>query len=223
MALPELDFSPSLSPARRAPSLPHAPWHWRLRETLSSYLPLLLMALLALATWWLVKNTPLSESEQAAAPPRHEPDYTMRSFTLQRFAKDGHLRVQIEGEQLRHYPDTDTLEIDTVRLRALSAAGVVTRATARRAISNGDGSEVQLLGGANVVRDADASGPAVEFSGEFLHAFLSTEKMRSHLPVVVRQGSSVIHAAGVEFDNLTRTAQFKGPIRATFEPLPRRR
>jgi lipopolysaccharide export system protein LptC len=223
MDRPELDFSPPLGPARLSLPAPQAPWPWRVRQALAAYLPLLLMALLALGTWWLVKNTPLGEAEQPTAPPRHEPDYTMQRFTLQRFAPDGRLRVQIEGEQLRHFPDTDTLEIDTVRIRALAATGGVTRATAKQAISNGDGSEVQLLGGAQVTREADASSPAVEFSGEFLHAFLDAERLRSHLPVVVRQGTSVIHAAGFEFDNLTRAAKFQGPVRATFEPPTRRR
>ena len=51
-------------------------------------------------------------------------------------------------------------------------------------MANGDGSEVQLLGGARV----DSAGPRgepIEFRGEFLHAFLNTERVRSHLPVMV--------------------------------------
>ena len=70
------------------PSLPWqnpAPWYLRAIDTASTYLPLLLMALLALGTWWLVKNTPLFEGDRAAAPPRHEPDYTMTQFMVQRF------------------------------------------------------------------------------------------------------------------------------------------
>ena len=58
--LPDLPEIPvTLGPLRRraAPRLP-TPWHVRLRDAISSYLPLLLMALLALFTWWLVKNTP---------------------------------------------------------------------------------------------------------------------------------------------------------------------
>ena len=42
------------APRPRRSDTPRLPWHLRLVETVSAYLPLLLMALLALATWWLV-------------------------------------------------------------------------------------------------------------------------------------------------------------------------
>lgn len=194
---------------------------WRLRDLLSSYLPLLLMLLLALSTWWLVKNSPRPEEAPGAVVPRHVPDYTMRHFAVERFAPDGQLRVRIEGERLRHYPDTDTVEIDTVRIRALGEAGRVTVATARQAVANGDASEVQLLGAAHVVSQQGDATP-IEFEGEFLQAFLKTEKLRSHMPVQVRQGKQVLRAQGLEYDNLVRVAQLKGRVEAHFEPLPRK-
>src|SRR5207237_216557 len=85
-------------------------------------------------------------------------------------------------------------EIDNVRLRAIAPDGHVTLANARRALSNGDGSEVQLLGGAHVVREGLNGDEPVEFRGEFLHAFLTTERVRSHLPVVVTHGGAEVQA-----------------------------
>lgn len=193
------------------------PWHWRLGQWVSAYLPLLLMALLALGTWWLVQNTPRPELPPEAVAPRHEPDYTMQGFTLQRFGADGRLRVQVQGTQMRHYPDTDTLEIDGVTIRALSPDGSVTRATARRALANGDASEVQLLGGAQVVRDGIGNEAVTEFESEFLHAFLNTERLRSHLPVRLRQGASELRVGAIDYDNLTRSARLGAPVRARFD------
>jgi lipopolysaccharide export system protein LptC len=190
----------------------------RIREAALSYLPVLLMALLALGTWWLVKNTPVPEPERVAAPPRHEPDYTMSTFLVQRFGADGALRVQIEGERLRHYPDTDTLEVDAPRIRAFAPDGRRTDAAARRALANGDASELQLIGDASVVRGAIAGEEAIEFRSEFLHAFANTERVRSHLPVVVRQGGSEVRADGVLYDHLARTVDFQGRMRAVFTP-----
>jgi lipopolysaccharide export system protein LptC len=197
------------------------PWHLRLLEIVTAYLPILLMALLALGTWWLVKNTPLPEAERLAAPPRHEPDYTMTDFRVQRFAADGAMRVQIEGDRMRHYPDTDTLEIDNPRIRAVGPDGRITLASALRALSNGDGSEVQLIGTAQVIREAAAKQEAIEFRGEFLHAFLNTERVRSHLPVVVRRGATEVRADGMEYDNLARVVDLQGRMRAVFAPPPR--
>jgi lipopolysaccharide export system protein LptC len=205
-----------LTPAPSAPRATGLPWHLRVLDTLSAYLPVLLMGALALTTWWLVKNTPLPEGGTLLVPPRHEPDYTMTGFSIQRFAADGALRVQIDGQRLRHYPDTDTLEIDAPRIRALAPDGRVTTASAQRALSNGDASEVQLIGAARVLRNATASDAAIEFSSEFLHAFLAAERVRSHLPVTVLRGSTVVHADGLQYDNLARVVEFTGRMRAVF-------
>lgn len=215
-------LQPVDSPALRTVlARPRQPWLWHLGQWLSGYLPLLLMALLALGTWWLVQNTPRPDVPREAAAPHHAPDYTMQGFTLQRFGADGRLRVQLQGTQMRHYPDTDTLEIDGVTIRALSPDGSVTRATARRALSNGDGSEVQLLGGAQVVREAVGDSQPIEFESEFLHAYLNTERVRSHLPVHLRQGTSDLRVGGIDYDNLTRIAKLSAPVRARYD-MPRR-
>lgn len=203
------------------------PWHQRVLSTLSSYLPLLLMALVALATWWLVKNTPALQGAKPAAALRHIPDYTMRNFTVQRFAADGSLRLQIEGVEARHYPDTDTLEVDQARIRSITPDSGVTVATAQKAITNGDGSEVQLTGQAHVVREATRIGDktleAIDFKSEFLHAFLQTEQVRSHLPVTITRGTVQIQGDSMHYDNLDRLARFKGGVKATFEPNGSRR
>jgi lipopolysaccharide export system protein LptC len=196
--------------------VPAAPWPMRLLDLVSAYLPLLMMALLASGTWWLVRNAPSVEQPRVEAPVRHEADYTMTRFVVQRFASDGALRTQIEGERLRHFPDDDTLEIDQPRIRAIGSDGVVTLADARKALANGDGSEVQLLGDAHVVRPAQGTEEQVEFRGDFLHAFRNVERLRSHLPVVVTQGQSVVRAEGMEYDNLTRVVDLKGRTSATF-------
>ena len=191
-----------------------APWYLRAIDTASTYLPLLLMALLALGTWWLVKNTPLFESDRVAAPLRHVPDYTTTQFMVQRVGPNGAMRVQIEGDLMRHYPDTDTFEIDNPRIRAIGDDGRITTATARSALSNRDGSEVQLSGGAHVVREATPAQTAVDFRGEFLHYFQFTERVRSHLPVVVTQGGSEIRADSMAYDNLAGVLDLKGHVRA---------
>ena len=209
-------YAGAAAAALHSPGRPVEPWPSRLGRAVMSYLPLVVMALLALGTWWLVENTPVADGPGVAAPPRHEPDYTMRQFTVLRYARDGSLRTQIEGDVALHFPDTDTLEIENPRIRAVAPDGSVTLASARRALANGDGSEVQLLGDAHVVRPAHGKDEQIEFRGEFLHAFRNVEKLRSHLPVVVTQGQSVVRAGGMEYDNLARVVDLKGRTSATF-------
>ena len=196
--------------AARAP----VPWGWRLREGLSTYLPLLLMALLASGTWWLVKHTPTDSGSAKAKVVRHEPDYTMRGFSLTRFTPDGKYSVRIEGDVLRHYPDNDQLEIDGARIHAVAPDGRVTRASAKRALANGDASEVQLLGGARVEAEIGPDDRLL-IESEFLHAHVRFERLRTHLPVRVQRGAAITHASGLEYDHRRGDLRLAGPVRAS--------
>ena len=222
--LPDLPEVPlSLGAGDGPPAAPSAagrgrtPWHIRLREALSAYLPLLLMLLIALATWWLVKNTPVPALPAPPQAVRSEPDYTMRGFALERFDASGRLVMRIEGDLLRHFPDSQRIEIDEARIRAFAADGRETLAIARRALGNADGSEMQLQGGAEVT-SRDAAGTPIFIRSEFLHVFLVSERVRSHLPVLVRFGATELSAGGIDYDNAARKLDFKGPVRATLAP-----
>lgn len=215
--LPDLPEVPiQLGPMLR-PSAPRAPVPLgvRLRDAVTAYLPLLLMVLLALGTWWLVKNAPKPVVAAEDVAPRSDPDYTMNAFSVQRFAPDGRLLVRLEGRQMRHFPDTDRTEVDEVTIRAYAPDGRETIATARRALANGDASEVQLLGGAQV-RSRTPDGAAVELDSEFLHLFTRTERVQTHLPVKVLVGDSQLRASGLAYDNLARRLNLQGPMRGTF-------
>lgn len=213
--LPEVPLALGQAPARGVP--PGRPWMLRLRDALSTYLPLLLMALLALATWWLVKNTPALPPKPATTEVRRDPDYTMTQFAVERFDRSGTLRLRLDGERLVHYPDTGRYEVLEARIRAIAPDGTQTLATARRALANADLSELQLHGGAQVTR-SDRQGRDLVVRSEFLHAFLVTERLRTHVPVRVSTGGDAFEAASLDYDHGRRLLQLGGRLRAVFEP-----
>lgn len=195
----------------------------RVFDRLAVYLPLLLMGLMAMTSYWLVRNTPKLGDVEVAAAPRHEPDYYMRDFSVKVFEADGRLKSVIVGTEGRHYPDTDTLEIDQPRIRILGAGGNVTTATAVRGVINADGSEAQLFEKAVVVREAavNAQGVATrnELQSDFLHFFANSEQVRSHLPVVMIRGAGDRFTGdGVGFDNLGRSMEINGRVRGVLLP-----
>lgn len=192
-------------------------------EQLSLYLPVILMGVLALGTYWLVRNTPLVLPPESASPALHERDYFMHKFSVKTFAANGHLKSQVGGVDARHYPDTNTLEIDLVQIRSFNAEGALTAATANHALANGDASEVQLFGAARVVREAmlNQAGqlePRMEFRGEFLHAFMATERIKSHLPVELTRGKDHFSADTMEFDKPARVLLLKGRVKGMLVP-----
>ena len=78
-------------------------------------------------------------------------------------------------------------------------------------------------GDAVLVREAsrDSGGrerPRMEFRGEFLHAMLNTERIRSHKPVTLVRGADRFSADSLAYDNLDRVAELTGRVHATVAP-----
>lgn len=190
------------------------------------YFPLVSMGVLALGTYWLVRTTPPSGGVAVERVVRHEPDYFMDNFSVRTFDAAGRLRTEVVGLKARHFPDTKWLEIDNIRVRSFDEQGRVSTATAQRGLTNEDSSEVQLMGEARVVREADPVEvvnpvPRMEFRSEFLHAFMHTERVLSHLPVEFLRGGDRFSADRLDFDNVEQVLQLTGRVRATLLPAPK--
>lgn len=197
-------------------------WH-RAWERITLYLPLALMGLLALATWWLVRNAPRAAPSQPPAPPAHQADYFMRDFSVKSFDADGRLQSVVRGRLAQHYPDTDTLEIDEVDIHSTNPQGRVMTATARRAISNADGSEVTLMGDAVVERITPAAAgqrpvPVLRLQGQTLKAWSQTERVRSDEPVTLTQGGDTVTADTLDYDNKAGLLKMAGHVRGLVQP-----
>ena len=200
-----------------------AAWRWTRTtwDRIAIYLPVILMGVMALGTYWLARNTPTffggGDAHRAVT---HDPDYFMRDFAVRTFDVTGRLRSEIFGSEGRHYPDTDTLEIDQPRIRSYDEKGNVTVSTARTAVSNGDGSEVQLIGNAVVVREplAGTANAQMEFRGDFLHGFMSTERVKSNKPVTLIRGNDKFTGDEMDYDNLDRVMVLRGRVHGTLVP-----
>lgn len=195
------------------------PWRARLRLGLLKYLSVLLMAALAVATAWLVRQTPMIEADSPVSAPTGEPDYEMRGFSVQHYTAAGPAQGVIEGDLVRHYPLNDQLVIDGVRVRWTDLSGRAIHASAARAVAEGDGSVVRMEGGARVVRDAapDESSP-FEFRSETLVFDTRSGQVRSDLPVQLRHGESVFDAGSLVYDHDLRQTTLGGHVRGQLWP-----
>ena len=212
-----------MNTASRVP-LPHAPPVAALRvprrrfrwDQVTIYLPMLLMALLALLSYWLLRATPLPIEPAPERPLSHEPDHVMRRFALRVFGVDGSLRSEIFGAEARHRPNTNMLEIDQARIRVLGAGGQLTTATAHRVVSNAEQTAFTLEGDAVVIRDpVSANAPQLEFRGEYLQVHTDTERVTSDRPVLLVRGSDRLTADRLEYRGKEQTALLQGRVRAT--------
>jgi lipopolysaccharide export system protein LptC len=196
---------------------------WRIWDQVSIYLPVLLMGVLALGSYWLLRLTPQPEPAAVQTPVGSDPDYYMRRFSVKVFNADGSLRTEVFGAEARHYPDTGRMEIDTARIRSYSEARQLTVATAKRITSNAEHTEFTLEGNAVVVRQAgrNAAGkatPRMEFHGEYLKVYTPRDSVFSDRPVEIIRGSDRITADQLLYRGDRQAAALSGRVRMQLQP-----
>jgi lipopolysaccharide export system protein LptC len=202
-----------------------------LLDRLSLYAPVVLMAVLALLTWWLLRLTPTFEPEAPEPPPQHVVDYHMKNFAVRSFTPDGQLKGEFLGAVARHYPDTDALEVTRLRINGQGAGAQTLSASADQALVNGDASEMQLMGHAQVISSAASAGlpassasaaqgnhPTVQLDSAFLHVWVNDARVSTDRPVRITQGASQVDADSLSFDKNTQFTQLSGRVRAVLMP-----
>ncbi|HMN55885.1 MAG TPA: LPS export ABC transporter periplasmic protein LptC [Ottowia sp.] len=197
------------------------------KEQFFAWLPALMMALFALGTGWLVRHTPdFTAASTVPGPLTHEPDYQMRSFAVRSFDAAGRMTSELRGVEGHHYPDTDTLEVSQPRVRSFDAKNQLTVGRAERGVSNGDGSEIQLYGQAQVVREPSTGAdgrptPRLEFRGPYLHAWVKDERVSSDQPVELLRGPDRFTGDRFDYDNHSGVANLIGQVRGVIQPARR--
>lgn len=214
-----------LSTGPKALATPPPRWWVRASDRLSIYLPVLLMGGLALGSYWLVRNAPVPEAPAPDRPLAHEPDYFMRDFAVRTFTPEGRLLNELRGREVRHFPDTRTLEVDEARMRAFNPQGRLTTATTARLSSNADQTVYRLQGQVHVVREAHSptnggSQPRLEFLGETLTVDMQGDRITSEQPVQMLRGPDRINADSLRYDDRQRLADLQGRVRAVLAPRP---
>lgn len=199
---------------------PHRSWLSRAWDRLSVYLPVLMMMLLALASYLLLQATPEPTPPAPERAATHDPDYFMRRFSVKIFAPDGTLGSEMYGSEARHYPDTDTVEIDNARVRSFNANKQLSTATAKHVSANGAGTEFELKGEAVVVRQAGRTPNGqrlsrMEFHGDHLKVTTVPETVVARAPVLMVRDQDQITADTLTYTgDATQVVELTGNVRA---------
>lgn len=187
-------------------------------DRLTLYVPLIIMALIALGSWWLVRSIPELLPNDPNRPVRTEPDYRLEKFTVKSFAATGQLTRQISGEAATHYPQSNELHIQRIELFAQNELGSPFNARAEQGISRQNEQQFTLIGNVYAERKADQYGPRTQVRGERLTAWLETDQLVSDLPVEITRDHNVFTAETLDFNTRTGHYLLQGRVRATLFP-----
>lgn len=190
----------------------------RLLDQLSVYLPLIVMALLASGSWWLVRSAPELLAPTTNKPVRQDPDYRLADFSVKSFDITGRMTREVSGDKAQHYPATEALNIEKIRIYAESETGATMNAKAVQGIATDDGTRVTLIGDAYAIRHPHGTSAQVELRGERLEALPDEDRLVSADPVHITRDRDVFTAETMNFNSNTGEYVLQGRVRGMLMP-----
>ena len=185
------------------------------------FLPMLLMAVLTLGTYWMVQmNEPNLDTEKQK---RHVPDYIMDGIVVTTLGPEGNTKFRVVGQKLVHYEDDASSEIDWPIARRFHETKPAITIKSDKGFLDGDMTILDLVGNASLTRPPQAAtatqaGSARLFMSSSKFTVLMNEDIvKTNRPVNLEQGLSIMTSQeGAIFDNvhqkLTMIGQVKGRI-----------
>ncbi len=184
-----------------------------MRPSGAALLPLVIVGALAGLTFWLDKATS-GQEQTARANKRHDPDFFVEKFNVQRYDATGQLINSLVADKMTHFPDDDTTDVINPDL-TIHRNGRPMRITAKTAHMTKDGKEVLMKGNVRLLRPAGER-PALLLETESMTALSDEQRARSNAPIRITQGSTVLHGGGVDYDGKALVTQLTGGVRGTF-------
>jgi lipopolysaccharide export system protein LptC len=174
-----------------------------------------ILVLLVAITFWLERATELKRPGSDSLL-RHDPDFFVEKLTMRRFGPGGDLVNTLVAEKMVHYPDDDTTLVTAPRMSFLKGPRP-THLSAQQGLVAPDGREVALVDNVRGVRPATNIDPEMVFTTTHLLVFPDNDVMRTHAPVTLVQGTSVVRAVGMEADNKTKVVELLSNVNSTIE------
>lgn len=177
------------------------------------WLPLFpLLALLAFV-YWLDKQVQV-EAVMAVNKQRHDPDGIMDNFHATKMDMQGVPRFILIAQQLRHYPDHDTTELELPRMTMLTAQSPPVHMNGMRGSISSQGDEVIFRENVSVVREAAGDQSAMTLRTEYLRVLPNQDWANTDKPVTIVDANNTVRAIGMEMDNKTRILKLLSQVRS---------
>jgi len=190
------------------------------RRSIGAVLPLAILLLLAMLTFWLDRTVELN-STKTASPLTHEPDYIVDNFVIKRFSDAGEPRYLLSSKRMLHFPDDDSSHLEAPKLVQGQPGSTETRVSAKRGVVSADGKEVKLYESVELFKAGERT-PQGQTSDmrvrtEYLRVVPDDDKADTPQRVLIEQGKTLLSGTGMAFDNRYRKIELQSAVNGTFE------
>ena len=183
--------------------------------------PLLIVLALALLSFWLERTLRVEERHPALR--RHDPDFQVENFTVQKFDSAGVLVASLAAAKMVHYPDDDSTELSAPRVVQTKPDAPRLAVSADRGALSQNGEEVFLYGNVLLQREATGGLGETRIRTSFLHFVTAQSLARTDRDVTVSAPDRSFSARGMEFHNDTGQLFLRARVRGQFAAKPRAR
>jgi len=191
-------------------------------------MPLILMGILTLITFWLVKKSNAPEGEVLERVRLHEPDYVITNGTLSALNEAGNTKYRVLGKKVIHYDDDASIDIATPRMRLFQLDKAPVTVKADTGHLDGDLTVLDLIDNAQIFRPAQAA-TATEpatlrmlAQSSYFRVLINDDIIETDRPIRLEQGMSVMNSnVGGSFNNVDQSMVLSGQVRGRIERLPK--
>ena len=192
-------------------------------------MPLILMGVLTLVTFWLVqKNTP-PEKSTIERVRLHEPDYTITNGALSALNELGVTKYRILGNKVIHYDDDASIDILAPRMRLFQPDKPPVTVKSDTGHLDGDLTILDLIDNASIFRPAQAATASqaetlrMLASSTYFKVLINDDIIETNRPITLEQGLSTMHSnEGGKFNNVEQSMMLLGQVKGRIERAPRR-
>lgn len=180
-------------------------------------MPLILLALLALLTFWVDLNVQ-APANRSDANKRHDPDYYMTNFVNKQTDKNGDLRFTLNAQEMKHYPDDDSTDlIQPLFTKYESNKPYITVRGDNGEISK-NGEDIKLYKNVRIKRAAVADQHEMTLETSYLNILTNKDQVITQEPVVIKEApKTVVNAIGMVYDKKLNKIWLLSKVRAHYE------
>lgn len=186
-----------------------------MRDRFALWLPMALLAMLALLTFWIDQSVREGGARNGAN--LDEPDSIVESFLAVSTDVAGVPRYRLTARKLSHYSGNKLTVLDTPTLTHFHEKQGEMQISSNSASVTPDGEKVMFTGEVNIQRPAAGGKEGMSMQTSYLEIQTGRNEAFTSQPVVIRQPGLQITASGLHLYADTRVLKLKGRVKAQYQ------
>jgi lipopolysaccharide export system protein LptC len=188
-----------------------------MKDRITAFIAILLLASLAGVSYWYSQTTRLKKISSPVS--REGPDFVVNGVSLTQFDETGRATNRLHASQLMHFAADDHSELLQPRLISLRPNQPQLEARAKSANVESGGERVLLSGDVVVTRAPGRDGsPPMQLRTQQLTAIPDLDRYSTDVAAEIETGDSVVRSIGMDYDNVQRVVKFRSQVRGTLAP-----